>query len=221
MPPAAATGSGCERRRRAADLRPQQLEVNHHRVERVLHLVRDAGRQPAERHELARIGERRLHRATGARGCATTSSTPTSSPSVPVDRVRHEQHLVVGFASRRSSTADSARSGPLTLHRSARLPRGQRLLDERPIRMAGRAAGRCSARPIASAGSVGCIAGLLKSSSPDGLNSATASSRCSTADCRLAFCPASSDAIGGELLADGVEERRRARRTRRPAAGRA
>ena len=38
-----------------------------------------------------------------------------------------------------------------------------------------------------------CIAGLLNNSSPDGLNSATASSRCSTADCRLAFCPASSE----------------------------
>ena len=37
----------------AANLRSQQLEVNHHRVQRILHLVRDACRQTAERHELA------------------------------------------------------------------------------------------------------------------------------------------------------------------------
>ena len=33
MPPAAATGSACSAHDRAADLRPQQLEVNHHRVD--------------------------------------------------------------------------------------------------------------------------------------------------------------------------------------------
>ena len=80
----------------------------------------------------------------------------------------------------------------LALHRSARPVRRQRLLDDRRVRMAVRQQPR-SARPIASAGSVCCIAGLLKSSSPVGLKSATASSRCSTAVCRLAFCPASSD----------------------------
>ena len=45
----------------------QQLEVDGHRVQRVLHLVRDARRQPAERDELARVAaQRRL--AIGALG---------------------------------------------------------------------------------------------------------------------------------------------------------
>ena len=38
----------------------EQLEVDHRRVERVLDLVRDARREPAERGELARVAERRL-----------------------------------------------------------------------------------------------------------------------------------------------------------------
>ena len=42
------------------ELHLQQLEVDHRRVERVLDLVRDAGREPAERGELARVAERRL-----------------------------------------------------------------------------------------------------------------------------------------------------------------
>ena len=60
---------------------------------------------------------------------------------------------------------------------------------------------------MASGGSVGCIAGLLNSSSPDGLKSATASSRCSTADCRLRLLSGEQRSIGRQLLADGVEER--------------
>ena len=179
-PPAAATGLRLRRApAAAADLRPQQLEVDHHRVERILHLVRDAGGQPAERHQLARIGDRRLH------------------PRQVRQVARHEQHadeLAVGARDRRASSAAARSSLGLrspACTGPARLPRGQRLLDDRAVRMAARAAAPRSARPMASAGSVGCIAGLLKSSSPDGLNSATASSRCSTADCRFAFWPAS------------------------------
>ena len=52
-----AGGHWLRRRRQGAtpDLGAQQLEVNHHRVERVLHLVRDAGGQPPERNQLAGI----------------------------------------------------------------------------------------------------------------------------------------------------------------------
>ena len=53
---ARATGAGS---RTAAELLLQQLEVDRHRVERVLHLVRDAGHQPAERGQLARVVQRR------------------------------------------------------------------------------------------------------------------------------------------------------------------
>ena len=44
-----------ERAGRVGELHLQQLEVDHRRVERILDLVRDAGRQPAERRELARV----------------------------------------------------------------------------------------------------------------------------------------------------------------------
>ena len=37
--------------------------MNHHRVQRILHFVRDAGRQTAERRQLARVADRRLHLA--------------------------------------------------------------------------------------------------------------------------------------------------------------
>ena len=40
--------------RGARELLSQQLEVDHHRVERILDLVRDAGREPAECGQLAR-----------------------------------------------------------------------------------------------------------------------------------------------------------------------
>ena len=53
--PAGGHGRGLgPRSRHPCELGPQQLEVNHHRVERILHLVREAGREAAERHELAR-----------------------------------------------------------------------------------------------------------------------------------------------------------------------
>ena len=47
-----------------------------------------------------------------------------------------------------------------------------------------------SVAPLDASGSKARIAGLAKSSSPRGLAIATASSRCSTADSRLATCPA-------------------------------
>ena len=168
--PPAPTGA-TSRAHAVANLRPQQLEVNHHRVERVLHLVRDARGQSSERHELPRVAIVDCMRDKYAR-LRETSRTPTSCPSRPLDRDGSSESTSVGH-----------------LHRAARGPRRERLLDDGPIRVAvGKQPSQRTAD--ASAGSVGCIAGLLKSSSPDGLNSATASSRCSTADCRFAFCPA-------------------------------
>jgi hypothetical protein len=67
--------------------------------------------------------------------------------------------------------------------------------DERAISyMSVWVAGRADARGrLASPGSVVCIAGLLKSNSPDGLKQTRPRPRgCSTAVCRLAFWPARS-----------------------------
>ena len=74
--------------------------------------------------------------------------------------------------------------------RAARLPADQRLLEQPPQRMIGRAAASSSDAPGAASGSSARIAGLANSSSPRGLTIATASSSCSTADSRLATWPA-------------------------------
>ena len=58
-PPAPRSARGRPRRH----LLPEQLEVNHHRVERILDFVRHAGRETSERDELARVPKRRLHLA--------------------------------------------------------------------------------------------------------------------------------------------------------------
>ena len=50
------------RRVRAAEARLQELEVDAHRVQGVLDLVRHAGGEPPERRELLRIGHQRLDR---------------------------------------------------------------------------------------------------------------------------------------------------------------
>ena len=127
------------------------------------------------------------------------------------DRVRHHELIVArlglvllwrsggsGRAKDRAGVGGARRrlhwfSGvTLNLDRAARLARRKRLFDECSVRMPGRQADRPAPDQSRQPGSVCCIAGLLKSNSPEGLNSATASSRCSTADCRFAFCPASS-----------------------------
>ena len=68
--------STCVRRRLARrQLLLQQLEMNGHRVERILHLVRDAGGQPADHRDAARqLGELRRLEPSGdaARSCALT-----------------------------------------------------------------------------------------------------------------------------------------------------
>ena len=56
-------GAGADRAGQREQLLLQQLEVDRHRVQRVLHLVRDARRQPPERHQLPRVVEHRLHAA--------------------------------------------------------------------------------------------------------------------------------------------------------------
>ena len=48
-------------RSRRAELLLEQFEMNHRGIQRVLHLVRDAGRQPAERRQLLRVADRGLH----------------------------------------------------------------------------------------------------------------------------------------------------------------
>ena len=60
---AASASTGLARAPLVADLVLHELEVDDHRVQRVLDLVGDAGRQAAERRELVRVPERRLHLA--------------------------------------------------------------------------------------------------------------------------------------------------------------
>ena len=63
--PPAGVGHG-DRLGHRRELLLEQLEVDGHRVERVLDLVRDAGHQPSERGELARVVQRRVHVAEEA-----------------------------------------------------------------------------------------------------------------------------------------------------------
>ena len=116
-------------RRRAApiardgELLPQQLEVNHHRVQRILHLVRDAGRQPSERGQLARVANRRLHLAQYSR-LRAISMMPTSSPLGSL--------IACVITSRSPPVAERRRQ------RTARLAADERLLGQPPQRVVGR-----------------------------------------------------------------------------------
>ena len=197
------------RRSALPDLRPQQLEVNHHRVQRVLHLVRDAGGQPAERDQLARVGERRLH--------------PRQVREVARDQ-QHADQLAVGARDRRASSAAASSS----LGRIVACTGPARAWRESPasLRRASDTGGRpaaapCSARPMR----VGRKRRLHRRIAEEQLARRVEERNgvLEVLDRRLQVGLLSGEQrpVGRELLADGVEERCRARRTRRPAAGRA
>ena len=107
-------------RRPRRELLPQQLEVNHHRVQRVLHLVRDARREAAERGQLARVADGGLHLAEVLEIAGDEHDADQSAGGI-VNRVRHDQVLdrlaVVGLT-------------PVQRHRPARLAAHERLLDQ-------------------------------------------------------------------------------------------
>ena len=122
---------GCE-------LLPQQLEVNHHRVQRILHLAGDAGRQPSERRELPRIAQRRLDLAEILQVARDEHDADEIALRI-VDGVRHHQPLV-----RLRFLAPLDRYGP------ARLTVDERLLGELPHRVIARqqVVDRCADRDI-------------------------------------------------------------------------
>ena len=186
VPPGTVIGS-----RTAAELLLQQLEVNRHRVQRVLHFVRHAGHQPAERGELARVVQRRVHLAEVAE--VARHEHRAEEPAVRVlDRVAHQQALGglrIGFAgARAASTPVPATSGPPARARRA----GARVLS------AGSVSDGSTDRPTGrSAGSSARIAALENISSPSGENSATASSRLSMTDSNSVAVDA--DAAGSAL----------------------
>ena len=94
--------------------------MDHHRVLRVLHLVRDAGRQPPERGELARVADRGLHFAQVLEVARDQHDADELALGID-DRVRHDEPLA----------ALAERSG----HGPARLPVHERLLGETTERM--------------------------------------------------------------------------------------
>ena len=98
----------------------QQLEMNGHRVERVLHLVRDAGHQPAERGQLARVVQRRVHLAQVAEVARDEHRAEETAAARPRSRGVIEQALRRCPSPRRA--ADSAGHR----HRPLRLAPGQR-----------------------------------------------------------------------------------------------
>ena len=149
----------------------QQLEVNRHRIQRVLHLVGDAGGEPAERRELARVPDRRLHGAERAE--VARDDHHAQQPLVAVlDGMRDDQPVA------RAALALARRQRHR--HRLGRLARVARAIDERVERLLpSRSHAASSARS----------AGLANSTSPFGPKMPTASARCSTIESRPAAGP--------------------------------
>ncbi len=130
---------------RRANLRPQQLEVNHHRVERILYFVGNAGGQPPECDQLPRVGKRGLHPGQ-MRQISRDEQHANELTARAGDGMRHDEFLVGRFHIRlhirRRVDTRTARSDhyrfcrvALTLHRTTRPARGKRLLNQRTIRM--------------------------------------------------------------------------------------
>ena len=148
MAPRRCTGAGARERRHVRrahqELLSQQLEVNHHRVQRVLDLVRDAGRQPSERRELARVPHRRLHLAQVLQVAHDQHDADELALRV-VDRVGQDHALALLAAGHREGGRRSARA---TAGWRASAPKDAAAGDRRP-----RASVR--ATPAAASGSSG------------------------------------------------------------------
>ena len=156
--PSPAAGARPVRRRDAAardrlprQLLLQQLEVNRHRVERVLHLVRDARHQPAERGELARVVQRRVHLAQVAEVARDEHRAEEPAAGV-LDRVASSSSRSARVGVGIESPAPATRAVQRDRDRAQRLASGERLLDELS-RMAG-CSRRCARRAARS--SPGC-----------------------------------------------------------------
>ena len=91
--------------------------MNHHRIQRILHLVRDARRQSSECNELPRIRERRLH-PRQIREIPRHQQYADELAVGPLNHIRHQQRIVA------------------RLHRTARGARCECLLDDGSIRVA-------------------------------------------------------------------------------------
>jgi hypothetical protein len=102
----------------------QQLEVNHHRIQRILDFVRDAGREPAKRRQLARVANRGLHLAQVAEVASDEHHGDEVAGRI-VNRVRHDQPL----------TPFAARVGKGRRDRAARPAADERLLGQPAKRM--------------------------------------------------------------------------------------
>ena len=104
--PASGTAIGS---RHGRELLLEQLEVNRHRVQRILHFVRDARHQPTERGQLARVVQRRVHLAQESEVARDEHRAEEAAARV-LDRMAHQQplgRLRIGF-----SRAGSAQSTP-------------------------------------------------------------------------------------------------------------
>ena len=118
----------------ARDRLLHQLEVDGHRVQRVLDLVRDAGRQAAERRELVRVPERRLHFTQVAEVAAHQHHADDGTRRV-AHGVGHDQP---GAAPGRARLFPGSRGLVLHLQRPARLSVGAGLLHQHAAGMIGR-----------------------------------------------------------------------------------
>ena len=184
----------------AAELLLEELEVNRHRVERILHLVGDAGHQPPERRELARVVQRRVHMAQEAQ-VPRDEHRPEKAAARVLDGVAHQQAL--------GRLASGSRCGPSgDRHRPLRLPAGQRALHQLSHGIVRRQERHRRLRPAREPASAAAPASteLENISSPCGENSAIASSRLSMTDSKsVARRRQLLRPHRGELRADRVE----------------
>ena len=197
-----------ERQIGGAELLLEQLEVDDRRVQRVLHFVRDAGRQPAERGELLRVAERGSH--LGHVVQVARDEHHRGEPLIEaVDDVREDQP----FARRRQAVlvhAIGREAREVRRDRAVRLVRRCRLFHGLPVRMPRRKqiAHRARHRVGRSGGRMARIAWLANSSFASASKIATASSSgfLSASSPLPSSAGAGRRAVGGQTGADGVEE---------------
>ncbi len=129
-----AQDGGLPAARQRRQLLLQQLEVNRHRVQRVLHLVRHAGREAPQGHQLARVIEHGLDTTHVLQVARHQHHAEQLLIAVP-DGVRHHQALLTGSGARLPRDGRACRRLRRDRHRNgpARLSLGQCSLDDVPV----------------------------------------------------------------------------------------
>ena len=181
--------------------------MNHHRVQRVLDLVRHARGQPAERRELARVPDRRLHLTQVLEVPGHEHDAHELARGI-VDRVGHDQSL----ARRRVRRLRIRKRGR---YRPARPAADQRLLPQRAQRMIRAEQPRRGKRPSPASGQQRPHGGVRKQQLAARVHDGHRVLEVLDGRLEIGDLPGHLRPIGGQLGADGVEEACPARRTRR------